>query len=230
MQHQRWHVYPDADALVARALNAVLRAAGDAIADRGAFRLVLAGGTTPKALYEHLAAAGAGDGRWQVFFGDERCLPAGHPDRNETMARAAWLDTSGIPGDRVLGVPAGPDPGTAAAGYAARLAGVPEFDLVLLGLGEDGHTASLFPGQDPGDGTDAADTLPVTDAPKPPAERVSLSAARLARARQVVFLVTGAGKREAVGQWRDGVDIPASRVAPDCGVDILVDRAAVPGF
>jgi 6-phosphogluconolactonase len=227
-QIQRWHVYDDADQLVRHALRAVQRAAEEATLRGGCFDLVLAGGTTPRALYERLAAEGSGDERWRIWFGDERCLEAGHPDRNETMARAAWLDRSGIPEDRIHGIPAGPDPEVAAHAYGRLLAGVGTFDLVLLGIGEDGHTASLFPGHDPGAEPGAPDALAVRGAPKPPPERVSLSARRLGLARQVIVLVTGAGKTDAVTGWRRGDDLPVTRVRPPNGVDIFADRAALP--
>ena len=102
------------------------------------------------------------------------------------------------------------------------------FDLVLLGLGEDGHTASLFPSQDWGEGQESADALPVFNAPKPPPERVSLSAQRLGKAEQVLFLVTGAGKREAVSRWQAGDPIPASAIHPANGVDVLLTTESHP--
>jgi 6-phosphogluconolactonase len=97
---------------------------------------------------------------------------------------------------------------------------------VLLGLGEDGHTASLFPGHDWGRHGDSPDVLAVADAPKPPPARVSLSANRLSNARQVLFLVEGAGKRDAIAAWKRGDGIPAASIAPAAGVDILLDAAA----
>jgi 6-phosphogluconolactonase len=103
---------------------------------------------------------------------------------------------------------------------------VGDFDVVLLGLGEDGHTASLFPGAGWGVPADSPDTLAVIGAPKPPPERVSLSASRLRRASHVFFLVSGAGKCDAVRRWRAGEIIPASAVMPANGVDVLLDAAA----
>jgi 6-phosphogluconolactonase len=97
---------------------------------------------------------------------------------------------------------------------------------VLLGLGDDGHTASLFPGQPLGECPDAKDALAVHDAPKAPAKRVSLSAARLGRARNVLFLVTGAAKRQAVRAWQQGREIPARHIEPAAGVDVFLDLQA----
>jgi len=229
-QVQRWHLYQNVDELVSYAERAVVRAAAEARVRRGRFDLVLAGGTTPRTLYERLAAANAGGVRWQVWFGDERCLPAGHADRNESMARDAWLDGSDIPPEQIHAIPGGLDPETAARSYAGSLGGVENFDLVLLGLGEDGHTASLFPGQRTGLDEKAADAVPVTDAPKPPPERVSLSAGRLSRARQVMVLATGAAKAEAIARWRRGEELPIAHVVPPAGVDILVDPEALPSI
>ena len=98
-----------------------------------------------------------------------------------------------------------------------------EFDLVLLGVGEDGHTASLFPGHEWGSAANAPAALAVHDAPKPPPDRVSLSAWRLGKAQKVMFFVTGESKRQAVRTWRDGSVIPAAAIAPHGIVDIYID-------
>jgi 6-phosphogluconolactonase len=142
------------------------------------------------------------------------------------MARDEWLDHVAIPAANVHAIPAESGAREAAALYARELRGVDAFDLVLLGLGEDGHTASLFPGHDWGVHADSPDALAVFKAPKPPPERVSLSAQRLSRARHVLFLIEGAGKRAAVAAWKRGDAIPAASIAPESGVDVLVDAAA----
>lgn len=219
----RWHVHPDADALARAATAAILEAARQAIARAGAFRLVLAGGGTPRRVYQALCHGAADWARWHIYFGDERCLPPRDPERNSAMAFEAWLDQVPIPSAQVHPIAAELGATLAATAYGQTLAGLGDFDLVLLGLGEDGHTASLFPGQDLGTTADAPAALPVFAAPKPPPERVSLSARRLAAARQVIFLVSGAGKKSAVAAWRAGDAIPAAAIAPANGVDVLLD-------
>lgn len=224
----RWQVFPDVAVLAGEAAALILDAARQSIAARGVFHLVLAGGNTPKGAYERLRECGANWAKWQIYFGDERCLPRGDPGRNDTMVRRVWLDHIRIPPVNIHPIPAEHGAEKGAQRYAEILRRVPEFDLVLLGLGEDGHTASLFPGQQYGLEKDDMVAVAVRMAPKPPRERVSLSAMRLSRARRVLFLVGGDAKREAVKMWRAGADIPARRITPAQGVDVYVDRAAWP--
>jgi 6-phosphogluconolactonase len=222
----RWHVYPDTADLASHGAQAIVRASREAIAARGTFHLVLAGGETPLAIYERLCRAEADWSAWHLYFGDERCRPRGDPVRNDTRIAGCWFAHVPIPPAQIHPIPAELGPEAAAAAYAQTLAPVGEFDLVLLGLGEDGHTASLFPGPVL-DFAREADVLPVRDAPKPPSERVSLSAPRLSRTRQVLFFVQGVPKRAAVAAWRRGEDIPARRIAPPHGVDVLLDAQAM---
>lgn len=224
-QQVRWHRVADPEALHRAALERILDAAARAIRERGRFDIVLAGGNTPRGLYRMLRQADIAWRCWQVWFGDERCLPVDDPQRNSAMAAAALLDHVPIPPRQVHAIPGELGPLDAAASYAADLRGVGDFDLVLLGLGEDGHTASLFPDRDWGTAPDAPDALPVFDAPKPPPERVTLSAARLSRTRTVLFLVEGKSKHAAVARWRSGELLPASAIVPAAGVDVLVTTA-----
>jgi 6-phosphogluconolactonase len=142
------------------------------------------------------------------------------------MARDEWLDHVAISAGNVHAMPAESGAREAAVLYARELRGMDTFDLVLLGLGEDGHTASLFPGHDWGVHADSPEAIAVFNAPKPPPERVSLSAHRLSNACHVLYLVEGAGKREAVAAWQRGSAIPAASIAPESGVDVLLDAAA----
>jgi 6-phosphogluconolactonase len=225
-QSVRWHLYPDTGELVERAAAAIRRMAEHAILARGEFSIVLAGGTTPKALYEKLAGVQTDWSRWAVFFGDERCLPPDDPERNSLMARRVWLDRVPLRPERVFPIPAELGPEAAARAYCETLKHVGSFDLVLLGLGEDGHTASLFPGHDWGEGLEDPMALAVYGAPKPPPERVSVSANRLSHAREVMVFVSGAGKADAVAAWRAGQRLPIAAIVPDTGVDVLVTPEA----
>ena len=222
----RWHEFPDDTSLLANALARVLAAAQDAITQHGAFDIVLAGGNTPRKLYRALHNSDCDWARWHVWFGDERCAPPDDPERNSKMVRDEWLDHVAMPAANIHPIPAELGARDAAMLYARELRSIDAFDLVLLGLGEDGHTASLFPGHNRGAHTDSPNVLAVFDAPKPPPERVSLSAHRLSNARHVLYLVEGAGKRAAIAAWKRGDSIPAASIAPESGVDVLLDAAA----
>ena len=222
-----WIGVADAKAMRQIAYRRILDAATRAIERRGRFLIVLAGGNTPREVYRMLRSD-TDWSRWQVYFGDERCLPADDAERNSSIAADAWLDHVPIPRDQVHAIPAELGASAAARVYAETLRGVGDFDLVLLGLGEDGHTASLFPGRDWGIAADAPDALPVFDAPKPPPHRVSLSATRLSRTREALFLVAGEGKRGAVAKWRAGAEMPARAIQPETGVDVLVESVLLP--
>ena len=222
LERVRWHPLGSAGALASDVAGRVLAIAGRSIAERGRFTIVLAGGNSPRATYALLRGAGAAWSRWHVYFGDERCAPREDPERNSKMADEAWLRSVPIPRAQVHAIPAELGPIEGARCYAALLAGAPPFDLVLLGLGEDGHTASLFPGDETGFAADAPDAVPVFAAPKPPPERVSLSRDRLSRARHLFFVVAGADKATALSRWRAGVSIPAARIQPEVGVDAFV--------
>jgi len=223
----RWHCV-EASNWLATALDWVNRSAAEALAARNAFHLVLAGGSTPEKLYRALADQQRDWSRWHIWFGDERCLADHDPQRNSRMAALGWLDRVAIPRDNIHAIPAELGATQAAKAYADTLREVGTFDLVLLGLGQDGHTASLFPGHRWGVESDAPDALAVFDAPKPPPQRVTLSARRLSDARCVLFLVTGVDKRPALNNWQTGMSIPAAAIHPDGGTDLLMDTDACP--
>lgn len=197
-----------------------MRVANQAIAARGGFKLVLAGGETPRAIYAELAKAQADWRRWQVFFGDERVAAHDDPARNSVMAGTAWLDRVGPVEVHPMRTELGAE---AAADAYRKVVGDVRFDLVLLGLGEDGHTASLF---DMAACAIDDDVIVIEDAPKPPSQRVSLTPRCLSRTAALWFLVGGAGKRSAVAHWRGGEPIPAATIAPAAGVDVLIEQQA----
>ena len=223
----RWHVFPTAVELQQASARAILAAAEAAISGRGRFDLVLAGGGTPRAVYQLLRGADARWQHWHVWYGDERCLPPEDAERNSLMASRALLDHVPVPPIQVHSIPAELGATEGAAAYCEELQEVGTFDLVLLGMGEDGHTASLFPGHT-WDHNPPTPAIPVKHSPKPPAERVSMSASRLSNAHQVIFLVTGEGKQHAVQQWKGSAFMPVKAITPEAGVDIYLDRAASP--
>ncbi|CAG4882357.1 6-phosphogluconolactonase, eukaryotic type [Georgfuchsia toluolica] len=201
----------------------ITSSAAEAIHERGQFHFVLAGGSTPRGIYHGLSAAPTDWSAWHIYFSDERCLPPLDPERNSRMAAEVWLDRVPIPQAQLHAIRGELGALQASRMYAETLRTVGAFDLVLLGLGEDGHTASLFPGHEWGIVPGSQDTLAVYAAPKLPPQRVSLSATRLSRARQVMFVVSGESKHTAVAEWRAGKNIPARAIMPQAGVDVLVD-------
>lgn len=218
---QRVIVHDNLDGLSVAVAQRIAEIAQAAIAARGEFRIALAGGETPRRCYERLRELAIEWDRVQVYFGDERCLPRGDAQRNDSMAQDALLKHIAIPPGNVHAIPAEHGARTAAQEYAATLA--QPLDLVLLGIGEDGHTASLFPGNPATER--AAAVVAVFGVPKPPTERVSLGMDTLNAAREKLFLVAGAGKREALQRIARKEALPAARVT---GAEWHVDRAAWP--
>lgn len=216
-----WHDFHDSASLQETVAANIVALANRCIANHGFFAIVLAGGETPRAIYTQLCDANTDWQRWQVYFGDERCLPAGDAQRNDTMAMHALLQHVPIPVANIHRIPAEMAAEKAAQQYAQTLESVPQFDLVLLGLGEDGHTASLFPGHNLGTAADSPAVLAVHHAPKPPADRISMSARRLSAANAVWFIVSGDKKREALARWQAGDAIPAAAISPAAGVDVF---------
>ena len=206
-------VLDDPEAVAAEAADLVARAI-----EGGLRTLVLAGGSTPRRSYQLLAPRDLPWGRVTVLFGDERCVPPDDPESNYRMAREELLDRV-HPGS-VHRMPAELGADAGASLYEPVVASLSPLDLVLLGMGPDGHTASLFPG---GAALDAAGhAVAVHGAAKPPPDRVSLTLRALREARRTVVLVTGADKAEGLLGAQRG-SVPAGMIA---GAEFLVDRAA----
>ena len=189
------------------------------------FSLAVSGGETARRCYEKLAADGSDQLDWwqvDVYWGDERCVPPDHPDSNERMVREALLERVGAANAvHPMRCDDGPDP------YQQKVATVGRFDLVHLGLGPDGHTASLFPGSAALD-ADPGRLVVMNEDPsgRNPHQRMTLTYSGIARGRLVIFTVEGEGKREAFARVRAGdLSCPAARVTADRMV-WLVDRAA----
>lgn len=239
-------VLADDPALAWEAAARVAAAGRAAVQERGRFTLVLSGGATPLELFKLLAL-----GEWQVrvpweraaiFWADERCVPPDHPDSNYGMARAALLDRLALPPEQVHRWHGeDPDPVAEAARYADELradvdtapSGMPRFDLILLGMGPDGHTASLFP-RSPALGVTAAPTAANYVAALG-AHRLTLTLPALNAARAVIFLVAGAEKAATLARVLEGPsaseELPAQAVRPREGtLTWLLDAAAAAGL
>jgi 6-phosphogluconolactonase len=196
-------------------------AAAEAIAQslqEGSRTLVLAGGTTPARCYELLANMEIDWGRITVLFGDERCVPPDHPDSNYRMARQTLLDKVAPATVHRMPAELGPDEG--AAEYESTIKMLVPLDVVVLGIGEDGHTASLFPGHPVLEAKGLV--AGVRNSPKPPPERVTLTLPAIQGAREVIILATGAGKAKAVAMAKRE-QVPSGMIA---GARWLIDRAA----
>lgn len=238
-------ILPDAPSLAQNAARQFSALAAAAIQARGYFSVALAGGSTPQALYRLLAGPPfAGEVDWRrvhVFWGDERCVPPDHPDSNYGMARLALLDHVPLLPENIHRMAGEKEPQQAAAGYEeelraffeARRLSSPCFDLVLLGMGEDGHTASLFPGTAAVREQERWVVAHLVAALK--ARRITLTPVILNQAAQTTFLVSGAGKAERLRQVLEGPaqpeQLPAQAIHPQNGrLTWLVDEAAVSGL
>jgi 6-phosphogluconolactonase len=228
-------------ALADEAAELFIRAAAEAVGDRGRFVVALAGGATPRGLYTRLAGEPARSrvdwGRAWVFFGDERCVPPTDPESNYRMAWQTLLSVVPVPAAQVFRIRGEADPAQAAAEYEATLRtvfepGPPRCDLILLGMGLDGHVASLFPGSAVLEERDRL-VAAVDQRAAVVSRRVTLTLPAINAARRVLFLIAGSEKARAVaGLLRNPAStLPAARVRPtDGAVTLLLDRAAAAGL
>lgn len=218
------------------AAGRLARAIDEARIARRVAHISLAGGATPRRVYELLGPLLADWRGVHLWFGDERAVPPDHADSNFRLVSESLLATADVPAERVHRI-AGERPAPEAAeSYAAELrrvvppnaSGVPVLDVAFLGLGEDGHTASLFPG-DPMIG-EPGQLVRAVSAPKPPAGRVTLTLDVLCAARAAMILATGEGKRGAVAAVLRGPDpaVPGS-LLPQGSTTLIVDAAASGG-
>lgn len=234
---QHVEVLPDLTALVDRTLELVLEKLHSAIAQRDIATIALSGGGTPKPLYEKLAEQNLPWDKLHIFWGDERYVPPDHPDSNQLMARLAWLDRVPIPASNIHPMPTDEaDPAIAAAKHATELQTFfktspetyPAFDVILLGIGDDAHTASLF------SHTEALQVCDrfVTVGNKDGQPRITFTIPLINAARTVIFMVAGASKQDALNQIfasdADPETYPARFIQPEGELWWLLDRSAKP--
>ena len=227
-------IFKDSDELSQSAAEAFTTLANQAIAERGRFLVSLSGGRTPMKLYAQLANEKVDWAHVHFFWGDERCVPVDDPGNTYGVMREIFFDKIGT--TNIHRVESELEPASAAQAYAHTLSGFadapfdfPRFDLVLLGMGDDGHTASLFPGsQIDFETSTIAVTAQYQDRP---ANRVSLTPKVFNQAREIWFLVTGAGKAETLRSVIKGEKnlehLPAQRIQPINGNLVwMIDEAA----
>ena len=237
-------VVPDADILASAVAARLVVKIIDAQAERGWAGIVLTGGRVAAKVLRSVKELPASDAvdwsRIDLWWGDERFLPAGHPDRNETQAREALLDALPLDPARVHAMPAsdgpdGDDAKAAAARYARELAAaakpgsseLPHFDVLMLGVGEDGHVASIFPEHPVG--YETGTTAAVHNSPKPPPTRITLTLPTIRTAEEVWLIAAGKDKAAAVGMAVEGAgqrQVPAAGAAGTEKTLWLLDRAA----
>lgn len=228
-------VLANPEELIARSLAIVLSQIDTAIAERGICTIALAGGSTPEPLYKALVAEDLPWDKIHVFWGDERYVAPEHPDSNQKMARLAWLDRVNIPASNIHPMPTGAiDPAADAKAHQTELqqffkiseGEFPAFDIILLGIGDDAHTASLFPGTP---ALQVRDAL-VTVGNKDGQPRITFTVPLINRARCVIFMVAGASKQPALAQIfapaADEMTYPARLVQPEGELWWLLDSAA----
>ncbi|MCK6623937.1 MAG: 6-phosphogluconolactonase [Anaerolineae bacterium] len=244
------YVFPNPQELGQAAAAHVAQIAAEAIPARGRFMVALSGGSLPQLLGPALVKQASDWSAWHVFWADERCVPLTHPDSNYILAKQYLFDHVPIPPGQIHAPDTALDPTQTAAAYETALAQVftippsipqpeepllqpsnppplPQFDLILLGMGEDGHTASLFPGHPLLQETERW-VAPIFDSPKPPPQRITLTLPVLNNARHVAFITAGSGKAGILPQvFAAGSTLPAHLVQPTSGhLDWFVDEAA----
>jgi len=232
-------VFDDAESVARAAAEEFVRASAEAVGERGAFSVALSGGTTPRRVYELLASDEYRErAEWpnaHVFFCDERTVPPDHADSTYRMARAALLSRVNVPAENVHRIEGVGDAAANASDYESVMRGFfgdsawPRFDLVFLGMGDDGHTASLFP--ETSALGEARAWAAANWVEKLGAWRITLTAPAINAARRVLFLVTGASKAERLDEVINGAQdparLPSQMIRPRDGtLRWYVDRAA----
>lgn len=193
-----------------RCARLVVESIGSARAQRGEAHVAWCGGVSARIVLSTIAGTDLSDTHWYVS--DERCVPIGHPERNDLVIRSLLVDSGLVDADRLHSVPAELGPLDGAAAYDRFLRTRPEFDVAFLSLGPDGHVASLFPGHPALEATGHA--VGVSDSPKPPPDRVSLTVGRLARSHVRIVVAVGGERAEAARMALERGSGPAALIAP----------------
>lgn len=228
------NIVADRQALVTQASELIIQKIQTAIAQKGICTIALAGGSTPKPIYENIAQANLPWDKIHIFWGDERYVPPTHPDSNYKMTQEAWLNKVDFPESNIHPMPTdGDNPQADADKHNQELLDffqvteqIPAFDLILLGMGDDGHTASLFPNTN---ALQVCDRL-VTVGNKEDNLRITFTVPIINQAKCVIFLVSGESKQEALVQVfseeADGNQYPSKLIKPQGELIWFIDEAA----
>ncbi len=207
--NENWLIFKDNISLSKELAREILDIAKKSIKLNGCFTIVLAGGRGVMNLYKILSQSTSDWNKWHVYIGDERCVPLQDKDRNDHIINSIWLNNSQIPEKNINFIKAELGHDNGAYDYEEVLENIASFDVVLLSIGEDGHTASLFPGHY----YDNNKSVVVEhNSPKRPKDRISMSYSRFNRANNVFKVVSGASKQNAVGLWLQGKTLPINQI------------------
>ena len=209
MLKDNWLIFKDSDKISKHLASDILSIANETVNKHGKFSIVLAGGKSFIKLYKILRDAKSNWQNWHIYLCDERCLPMNDKDRNDKIIYDVWLNNGKIPKKNINFIC--PELGIkyAIEHYELLLKKIRSFDLVLLGMGEDGHTASLFPNHT---FNKNKSVVAVNNSPKYPKKRISLSYSRLNKSKNVFKLVIGSSKSKALSLWIKGKDLPINQI------------------
>lgn len=200
------------DDFINNVVDLIYQSAEKAIRIKGKFHFVLTGGETPKLIYKRLKQLVTNWSAWEFYISDERIGPESEEQLNQLMIRNEFLNHVPVSESQIHFVEGGNDIKSTIISYSQSINNIPDFDLTILGIGEDGHVASLFPGNDIGLHPESPDVLPVYNSPKPPAKRVSLSMNRLNKSVKIMIIASGERKRKIVDDFCNGAEIPALHI------------------
>jgi len=216
----KWYIYDEFDKTSKAAADFLAQHIEACVKQNDICHIVLPGGSSPAHCLNYLAEKKLPWSQINWYLGDERCVPAGHVDRNDVMLdKNLW---SHIPAPNIHRIPAEFGAEQAAKIYREIIKSIDAFDVVFLGMGEDGHTASLFPGNKALQ--DKRSVVPVYDAPKAPGERVSLSISTIKKAKCRMVLTAGTSKAKIITHIKEGVPLPINTIGD---INWFVDEAAI---
>jgi 6-phosphogluconolactonase len=222
-EQTRWRCFSTTELMLDAAVCLIAKLSAESITRNGRFNIVLTGGNTVRPLYERIRWINTVWPAWHIYWGDERCVPVSDQNRNSKMALDLWVSHVPRPPQQVHQIPTEGGLDAAVTHYQQMLRDAGVFDLVLLSLGEDGHVASLFPGQELGDNPETP-AVQLVWGPKSVQllPRLSLAAWRLSETRNMLIFAAGRSKEMAVEAWRNGQDLPPARLSAQCGIDVFV--------